>query len=400
MSVLSRVSGPTATHDLAAAVVALLSQRERTAPRNLPERPSRDEARPAPNRSVTGATGLGTSAARIVPHREAAPPAGSAAVPELYAPPPVRDDPALGAEVNDRLVAWAAEIGIYPGQLDKVRAADFGRLIMLTHPDSNDPDRLLAAAKCALAEWAVDDHYVDDEAVGAAPDQLGVRLALAHAVVDPVQLPVGHVPDFEKEVARDPVLIALRDSLDNLTHYATSAQVARLRRELGVMFVAYNQEGSWRTARRLPPVWEYLVHRHENSFLPCMVLIDTVGGYVLPTAEFTDPRVRRAFTMAGTSSVIVNDLYSMAKEQQTSGQNYNLPTLISIEERCSLREAVDRTVRIHDELVHTFEAEAAALSLVGSPMLQRFLAGTWAWLGGGREWHSTTERYHSKELPT
>jgi 2-methylisoborneol synthase len=44
--------------------------------------------------------------------------------------------------------------------------------------------------------------------------------------------------------------------------------------------------------------------------------------------------------------------------------------------------------------MHTFEAEAAALAMAGSPELRRFLAGTWAWLGGNREWHAGSARYH------
>ena len=40
-------------------------------------------------------------------------------MPELFCPGPLRDDPALGKEVNDRLVAWAEEVGIYPGRLDR-----------------------------------------------------------------------------------------------------------------------------------------------------------------------------------------------------------------------------------------------------------------------------------------
>lgn len=68
--------------------------------------------------------------------------------------------------------------------------------------------------------------------------------------------------------------------------------------------------------------------------------------------------------------------------------------MISIEEGCSLREALIRTVEIHNELMHAFVAEAATLSLLGSPTLRRFLADTWAWLGGSREWHATTARYH------
>jgi 2-methylisoborneol synthase len=324
----------------------------------------------------------------------APPPDRGPPVPALYCPPAVRDDPALGEVVNERLVEWAEEIGIYPGQLDRVRSADFGRLIMLAHPDTDDPDRLLAAAKCALAEWAVDDHYVDGEAEQARPELLGQRLAIAHSVIDQAHLPLRYAPQLEQVVRKDPVMVALRSSLDNLASYATTTQVRRLRHELAIMFVAYNQEAVWHTAGQTPPVWEFLMHRHENSFVPCMVLTDAVGCYEVPQAEFADPRVRRAFTMAGSASVIVNDLYSMGKENPT---DFSLPRAIAAEEKCSMEEAVERSARIHDELMHTYEAEAAALSLTGSPALRRFLAGVWAWLGGSRQWHAGSARYNGAD---
>lgn len=388
MTLLSRLSAPAATGDLVGVVTALLSNKDSAAPRELARADS--GATTTGNRFATGPTGIGTSAARITA-QPAAQPTGTGP-PELYCPPAIRDDPALGEEVNNRLLAWAAEVGIYAGQLDQVREANFGRLIMLTHPESDDPDRLAAAAKCALSEWAVDDYYVDVEGDDAAPHLIGERLAFAQAVVDPAQLPTRYQPDLERAVHADPVLAALRASLGNLARYATASQVRRLRHELAIMFVAYNQEAGWRMSRRTPTVWEYMVQRHENSFLPCMVLIDAVAGYELPYHEFADPRVRRAFALAGTATVLVNDLYSIAKEQD--GMEFNLPKLIAVEEKCSLAEAVDRTVEIHDELVRTFETEAAALSVVGSPMLGRFFAGVWAWLGGGREWHRTSPRYH------
>ncbi|MGW2699105.1 family 2 encapsulin nanocompartment cargo protein terpene cyclase [Streptomyces sp. NPDC001340] len=361
-----------------------------------------------------GPTGLGTSGAAVrktitpeprrmtttaeprrmtttpEPRREAAPAVDPA--PGLHCPPAMRDDPALGETVTERLVEWAEEVGIYPGQLDKIRTADFGRLIMLAHPESDDPDRLLAAAKCALSEWAVDDHYVDGEAEEARHEQLGQRLAIAHSVIDQAHLPLAYAPQLEEVVRADPVMRALRDSLRNLHTYATTSQVRRLRHELGIMFIAYNQEGYWHTAEHTPPVWEFLMHRHENSFVPCMVLVDAVAGYEIPYGEFADPRVRRAFTMAGTASVIVNDLYSMGKEDPT---DFSLPRLIVAEDGCSPQEAVDRTVGIHNELMHTFEAEAAALCATGSPELRRFMASTWAWLGGNREWHAGSARYHA-----
>ncbi|MGP3983954.1 family 2 encapsulin nanocompartment cargo protein terpene cyclase [Streptomyces sp. KR80] len=352
-------------------------------------------ARGAQSRVPTRPAGLGTSAARLAGGGERSEGAASSRSSDtsglvLYCPPAVRDDPALGEVVNERLVEWAEEVGIYPGQLDKVRSANFGRLMMLAHPETDDPDRLLAAAKCGLSEWAVDDHYVDGEVEEAHHELLGQRLAIAHSVIDQAQLPLRYAPQLEQVVRKDPVMVAIRSALQNLGRYATTTQVRRLRHELAIMFVAYNQEAVWHTAGHTPPVWEYLMHRHENSFVPCMVLVDAVAGYEVPQAEFAHPRVRRAFNLAGTATVLMNDLYSMGKEGPS---DFSLPMLIAAEEQCSMQEAVERSVMIHDELMHTYEAEASALALTGSPELRRFLAGTWAWVGGNREWHAGSARY-------
>ncbi|WP_419993444.1 family 2 encapsulin nanocompartment cargo protein terpene cyclase [Streptomyces boninensis] len=335
----------------------------------------------------THPTGLGTSGLRPPGvHTE-----DPIRIPPLHCPDAERDDPALGDAVNERLVAWAATTGIYSGRLDRLRSHRFGHLFMLAHPDCDDPDRLLAAARCGLAEWSVDDHWVD-EGDDADPALLGPRLALAHAVVDPVRLPARYGHRFEEVVQREPVLRALRSALAGLAPYANPVQVARLRHELAVMFVAYGQEAEWRTAGRTPAVWEYLLHRYENAFFPCMVLTDPVGGYALPAAEFADPRVRRTYLYAGTASVLLNDLYSMAKEDE---EDTSLPRLIAAEDGCGLQEAVDRTAAIHDEIMHSFEAEAAALTAAGSPELGRFLAGVWAWMGGCKHWHATSPRYRT-----
>ena len=359
--------------------------------------------RAVPGYAFPGPGGLGTSAVRLGrtgpratepraadPRAADPPPGASVRVPPLHCPDAVRDDPALGEEVNNRLVAWAAEVGLFSGRLERLRSHQFGRLFMLAHPDCDDPDRLLAAARCGLAEWAVDDHWVD-EGEDTTPELLGARLAMTHAVVDPVRLPARYAAQFEEVVQREPVLRAFRSSLGHLSQFASPTQVARLRHELAVMFVGYSQEAQWRSSGRTPAVWEYLLHRYENAFFPCMVLIDPMGGYELPADEFADPRVRRTYLYAATASVLLNDLYSMHKEDPT---DTNLPNLIAAEERCSLQEAVDRAAQIHDELMYTIEAEAAVLSAAGSPQLRRFLAGLWAWMGGSKEWHATSARYN------
>ncbi|ONI90864.1 hypothetical protein ALI22I_10465 [Saccharothrix sp. ALI-22-I] len=401
MSVLSRVFAPAATDGLADVAASLLADMARAPKGDLAESfPTPPQPDPAARRILGGPTGLGTAGARLpslLGHRPAdvpAEPVEDSPEEGLFCPGAVRDDPALGKQVNDDLITWAQQVGIYPDQVDKLHKADFGRLMMLTHPGTDNPDRLLAAAKCVLAEWATDDHFVDEESMGADPEQLGRRLGITHAAMDPVDLPTGYVPDLEKALDAEPVAVAYRSAFEHLAQYATPAQCLRLRHQLSIMFMAYNHEGNWRRTGRVPAVWEYLTHRHQNSFLPPMTLVDPIAGYELSAHEFADPRVRRVFSLAGTASVILNDVYSKAKE---SDDDFDLPKVIAAEENCSPREALDRTVRIHNELMHAFVAEAAVLSHVGSPQLRRFLVDLWAWLGGNREWHSTTARYHGDQ---
>ncbi|SNY89857.1 2-methylisoborneol synthase [Nocardia amikacinitolerans] len=340
-----------------------------------------------------GPTGLGTESTRRG--------GGSSRIPPLYCPPPLRDDPTLAEAVNEGLLAWAEDIGLYAGRLDELRKADFGRLIMLAHPDCSDADRLLAAAKCAVSEWSVDDYYCEEDADDRAPDgtpsspeaELGPRLELCMAVMDPAHLPARYAPQLERTLQADPIMRAFRTSFEHLAKYATSAQLARLRTEIAGWFIALGAEAGWRGAGRMPPVWEYLANRQPHSFLPCMAPIDVLGGYELSAAEYTHPAMRRVTTTAALAAQMVNDLYSMAREDLSNGREFNLPTVLAAEERCSRREAVLHTAAVHDELVHRFEREAAPLAAGGSPELRRFLVGLWAWMGGNRAWHADSRRY-------
>ncbi len=414
MSLLSRITAANRTDETAALVSSILSNLDRAAPQDLlgllagvSQPPVPAERPPAP-RLPLGPTGLGSAAARAIvtgagdpaavldrrgdPSTEVltGPVADDDPYPALFCPGPVRDNPALGEEVNENVVEWAEQVGIYPGQIDHLRAANFGRLMMLTHPGTDDPDRLLAAAKCVVAEWAVDDHYLDDESLGADASLIGARMGVAYAAIDPADLPLTYAAQLDQAIMADPVSVAFRSAFAHLSSYASATQLARLRHELAVMLMAYNHEATWRRTGRIPPVWEYLTHRHENSFLPPMVLVDPVAGYEVPSFEFADRRVRRVFCLAGTASVVLNDLYSMGAESDT---DFDLPKVVAHEENCSRREAIERTIEIHNELMHLFVDEATVLSQVGSLALRRFLADIWGWLGGSREWHSTTRRY-------
>jgi 2-methylisoborneol synthase len=124
-----------------------------------------------------------------------------------------------------------------------------------------------------------------------------------------------------------------------------------------------------------------------------MTLIDVVGGYELPANLFYERRFYNALTQAGMASVIVNDLHSVAREAADELPDSNLVLLIAAEENCTLREATERAVALHNDIVRSFEASQRQLTPIPSVELQRFLRGAQAWMGGGFEWHSTSSRY-------
>ncbi|MFJ2741407.1 family 2 encapsulin nanocompartment cargo protein terpene cyclase [Streptomyces sp. NPDC087440] len=356
---------------------------------------------PAAYRLPTGPTGLGSSASGLALLGTAAGPSTAASAPapaasprsRLHCPPAVRHDPALEREVNEELVAWAERTGINPGGTDALRAMDFGRLITLAYPHTEDPDRLLAIAKPHLSLWIADDCYVDESSLGAVPVLLGARLGLAHAAIDPVPLPARYAPELARELDADPVLRAHQSAWRHLRRYATPVQVQRVHHAVASLFVGCGQEATWHEAERLPPAWEYLTSRCLDNFRLSMLMIDTAGGYEVPAQEYADPRVRRVLTLAATAGQLVNDVYSVAKDAAGPGLSMNLPAVIAAEEGCAVGEAVERTVDMHNELMHTYEAEAAALALTGSPLLRCWLAQIRDWLGGAYEWHATSARY-------
>jgi 2-methylisoborneol synthase len=359
---------------------------------------------------LLGLTGIGTSALRFKPPElDSQPPDpglggtaplpyrerewGDGSYPPLYLPATARSNSALGAAVNERLVAWASEVGIYADQLDKFRDAGFGQLVMLAHADTDDVDMLMIAARMNAAWWAADDYYADETSLGATPTELPPRLALVMSAMDPPPPAGDYTRQLEEVITADPVLVALRSATGYLTEQASPAQVMRACNTTFQMYVSWTAYAAWRYLEKLPPVWRYLAARQHDSFYTSMTLIDVVGGYELPPSLFYDKRFHRALMQAGTAAVIVNDLHSVAKEAADELPDSNVVLLMAAEEDIPIRAATERAVEMHNDFVRGFEESQRELSAIPSGALQRFLRGAQAWMAGGFEWHSTSDRY-------
>jgi 2-methylisoborneol synthase len=376
-------------------------------------RPRTGKTHPEPSRPVSGPpagpTGLGTAAARIIAHDLATHPRpvdpdpayaqrpwGDGSASPLYCPVTGRINDLLAEEVDERLAAWAGECGFAASECAQLRKAGFGRLVMLVHSDCEDPDRLLISAKLNAAWWAADDLYSDDTALGAVPAELPPRLALAMAAMDPVP-PVGEFSrELDETLRADRVLVALNSGTEYLARYGTPAQVQRACYSAFTMFVTWTAYAAWLHAGTYPPAWKYLAARQHDSFYTSMTLIDVVGGYELPANLYYEPRVRRAAIQAGTAAVLVNDLYSVTKDLADENPPCNMVLLIAADRGCTIEEATEVTVELHNNLVHDFRDTHRELQAVPSVELQRFLLGLRSWMGGGFEWHSTSPRYQTR----
>ncbi|MFD0568713.1 Camphene synthase [Kitasatospora gansuensis] len=339
---------------------------------------------------LPGPSGLGTAAARLVGPRRAVTRDGDG----LDGCAPFRVDEPLGREINAMLLAWAERIGLYEGHLDYLEQCDFGRYAMLTHPNTDDRDRLFLAYKSMAALFALDDYYVDDVRAGATLDQVARRLSVAMSAVDRPFLTDRYDRHTEQAMKADPVLVALRDYIDHTARYATPQQVARVRHEDLALFVAMAQESNWHMRKEVAPVWEYLGSRQANSFTPCTTLIDIVDGYELSHDLYSHPPVRRAVKLAGLITVLVNDLHSARKESGAGVFQFGVREAIAAEEGCSFEEAHVRGVNLHNELMAGFDAQCRDLTRFATPQLGLFLTGLEAWLAYNREWHRSSGRYH------
>jgi 2-methylisoborneol synthase len=372
---------------------------------------------PNPSTFLSGPTGFGTSAARLFSELAGGRPAGREpdcapgprslrqppltfalrpwvdGMPPLYCPLTVRVDEALGEEVDDRLVEWAEGIGLHEGRIEQFRKAGFGRLAMLTHADLDDPDRVFLAAQMNAAWWACDDYYADETDLGADPALLAGRLALCMSAMDAPPPADEFTAELDERLGADPVLVGLATAREHVAMHSTPSQLARTNMTSFQMWVSWNAYGAWRQSGEPVEAWRYLAARQHDSFYTSMVLIDICGGYEVPANLFYEHRVHRAAMRAGTAAVIVNDLYSAIHESKDDLPDCNLVLLVAAERGCSLPEAAERAVTLHNDVVAAFEADCHELRSLGSPELQQFLWGLGAWLGGGFEWHAGSGRY-------
>ncbi|MEW2141116.1 family 2 encapsulin nanocompartment cargo protein terpene cyclase [Streptomyces sp. NPDC005409] len=360
---------------------------------------------PALQRLLSGPSGLGTLGLHPAARREEPPvaaaapepgaPAAGNPVPGLYHHPVPEPDPVRVEEVSRRIKAWAVEeVDLFPDAWEnQFDGFHVGRYMVACHPDAPTIEHLMVATRLMVAENAVDDCYCEDH--GGSPIGLGGRLLLAHTAIDPLHTTKEYEPQWAESLHADAPRRAYRSAMDYFLRQSTPSQADRYRHDMARLHLGYLAEAAWAQTEYVPEVWEYLAMRQFNNFRPCPTITDTVGGYELPADLHAQPAMQRVIALAGNATTIVNDLYSYTKELASPGRHMNLPVVIADREGTSDKEGYLKAVEVHNDLMHAFEAEAAALAAACPvPSVLRFLRGVAVWVDGNHYWHQTnTYRY-------
>lgn len=356
------------------------------------------------DRILRGPSGLGTAGLRLTLREEppASPPppaspseAEGRPVPGLYHHPVAEPDPVRVEEVSRRIKAWALdEVALFPDDWeDQFDGFSVAAYMVGCHPDAPTVDHLMLATRLMVAENAVDDCYCEDH--GGSPVGLGERLLLAHTALDPLHTTAEYQPQWAQSLHADAPRRAYRSAMEYFVQAASPSQADRYRHDMARLHLGYLAEAAWAQLDHVPEVWEYLAMRQFNNFRPCPTITDTVGGYELPADLHAQAALQKVIALAGNATTIVNDLYSYTKELDAPGTHLNLPVVIAEREGLSDRDAYLKSVEVHNDLMHDFEHEAAALAAhCPVPSVQRFLRGVAAWVDGNHHWHRTnTYRY-------
>ncbi|MGW6359896.1 family 2 encapsulin nanocompartment cargo protein terpene cyclase [Streptomyces sp. NPDC055092] len=356
-------------------------------------------------RILRGPSGLGTAGLRLIPREPLPTPSEPTAatattaegrpIPGLYHHPVAEPDPVRVEEVSRRIKSWALdEVSLYPEDWEEqFDGFSVGRYMVGCHPDAPTIDHLMIATRLMVAENAVDDCYCEDH--GGSPVGLGERLLLAHTALDPVYTTEEYQAPWAKSLHADAPRRAYRSAMAYFDQAASPSQSDRYRHDMARLHLGYLAEAAWSQMDHVPEVWEYLAMRQFNNFRPCPTITDTVGGYELPADLHAQTAMQKVIALAGNATTIVNDLYSYTKELDAPGRHLNLPVVIAEREGLSDRDAYLKSVEVHNDLMHDFESNAAALAAdCPVPTVQRFLRGMAAWVDGNHHWHQTnTYRY-------
>ncbi|MDQ7809573.1 germacradienol/geosmin synthase [Amycolatopsis sp. A133] len=361
-----------------------------------------------------GATGLGTSAARIFSSVLATAPQRLRAYsstpfravdvphPSIDMPFPLRLSPHLGT-CRVRNVDWARRTGFLDGVVwdeRKLRATDLPLCAAGIHPDAT------AESLDVTSDWLTWGTYADDYypvVFGASRDLAGAKACnLRLSAFMPVDGSPTPIPSTALETG-------LADLWPRTTSEMSPENRRTVRRAVESMTSSWLWELANQAQNRIPDPIDYVEMRRRTfgSDLTMSLSRFSHGRAVPPSLYRTRP-VQAIEHSATDVACLINDLYSYRKEIQYEGELHNAVLVV----RNFLDCPEQRAFQVVTDLVHARLAEFEHASAIELPalfrdyaiepdvqeMLLEYVQEFRDWMAGILNWHENVGRYTETEL--
>ncbi|MFE7525676.1 cytochrome P450 [Kitasatospora sp. NPDC057542] len=327
-------------------------------------------AEPPPGRCpFTGATGATAPAA---------PPAATAEA----GPRPPRDL-RLAA---DRHADWALRRGLLtPAELPRYRAYALHELIGHAFPRARGAELDLLVD---VLGWFT----ILDDCFDGSP---GRHPAEARALVDPLIAVLdgarGTIPSESR------LLLSWRELWKRQTASMSPEWRARAAREWRACLATFPAEADHRSRGTVPALGLDLtdtmrLRRHGSCLYPFMNILERVHGADAPAAMHAEPALHRLRANTADAATLINDLYSLKREERQAGAAFNTVLTLQRAHGCTRGRAVHavrtRVVRLRQE-----SEELRRELLHRHPAGRWYLDGTRELVAGVQAWTSTSDRY-------
>ncbi|MFE3873818.1 cytochrome P450 [Kitasatospora sp. NPDC059146] len=334
--------------------------------------------------STTGLAPAGAGTDR--PHSAGCPLTGTAARPGAPAAVPLPRPPAELRAAADRHADWAVRHGLLaPTELPDYRAYALHELIGHAFPRARGTDLDLLVD---MLGWFT---VLDDRFDGPP----GRRPAEAHALVDPLISALDG--DARPAAPGDLLLTAWQELWDRQRRSTSPDWRARAAREWRACLATFPAEAEHRARGTVPALGLGLadtmrLRRHGSCVYPFMNILERVHGADAPAALHAEPALHRLRANTADAATLINDLYSLEREERQSAAAFNTVLTLQRVRGCTRSRAV-RAVRTRVGTLHR-ENERLRRDLGRRhPAGRWYLDGTRELVAGVQAWTSTSDRY-------
>ncbi|MQA85488.1 MAG: germacradienol/geosmin synthase [Streptosporangiales bacterium] len=370
-----------------------------------------------------GPTGLGTSAARIVPSLVSTAPqrmrsfthvpfqaVGPLRLPDFFMPFTAKRSPYLDA-ARDHVVTWAHRMGMLdeaPGIWDehKLRAFDFALCAAGIHPDATPEQLDLTTGWLTWGTYG-DDYY--PVVFGRTGNHAGARACNRRlSAFMPVEMS-SPATSVEIPVPTNALERSLADLWARTAGPMTVSARQAFRRAIEDMIDSWLWELANQAQNRVPDPIDYIEMRRKTfgSDLT-MSLCRLAHGREVPAGIYRTRPIRSMENAAADYACLINDVFSYQKEIQFEGELHNCVLVVENFLGCDRERARDivndlMTSRMQQfqhvvstelpALFEEFELDAAARET-----LTGYAEELKNWLSGILVWHQGCRRYEESEL--